>query len=144
MSKKVISSKSRAFFFWSLPAFVCFWQLAARSPGRHTPIEIRRAGRAASRKSDQLQLLLEQWVTCGGQWKASEFYYQIKQKKRNRRHGCRKWLTLSELTNKYGSQDIAMSIVEQKLQDAEVAREQVRCHPDMHGVDTEESSLQVV
>eukprot|EP00435_Cladocopium_sp_Y103_P067635 s30_g30.t1 len=94
------------------------------SLGPKTPVEIRRAGAAAARKSHHLQVLLEQWLACNGQWKASEFYYQVCQKKRSRKHGCRKWLTRSEIGAKYGSLSTADSIISQKMADAEICREQ--------------------
>ncbi len=110
--------------------------------GSKTPKEIRTAGAAAFRKSDQLQVLLEQWCACNGVWKESEFYYQVKQKKRSRKHGSRRWLTRGEIASKYGSSEVADLIIEQKLSDAEICKEQVRSHPDLHGVDTPESQLQ--
>ena len=111
------------------------------SLGPKTPVEIRRAGASAYRKSHHLQVLLEQWLACSGQWKASEFYYQVCQKKRSRKHGCRKWLTRSEIGAKYGSLSTADSIISQKMMDPDICKEQVRAHPDMHGVDSPESWL---
>lgn len=86
-------------------------------------------------------MLLEQWVACKGQWSASEFLYQVRQSKTNRRRGCRKWLTIGEISAKYGSRETAQAIVDQKLGDEEIKKEQVRVHPDMNGVDTDESCL---
>lgn len=111
---------------------------------KRTPLEVRRAGAAAYRQSDRLQVLLEQWLACSGQWKASEFYYQARQKKRSRRHGCRKWLTRSEIATKYGSFDTADSIIAQKMRDPEISKDQIRCHPDMHGQETDDTRQYLV
>ncbi|CAL1165977.1 unnamed protein product [Cladocopium goreaui] len=111
---------------------------------KRTPLEVRRAGAAAYRQSDRLQVLLEQWLACSGQWKASEFYYQARQKKRSRRHGCRKWLTRSEIATKYGSFDTADGIIAQKMRDPEISKDQIRCHPDMHGQETDDTRQYLV
>ena len=110
--------------------------------GSKTPVEIRRAGASAFRKRDQMQILLEQWAACQGEWRASELYFSITQRKTNRKRGCRKWLTIGEITAKYGSTETAQAIVDAKLSDPTIYAEQVRVHPDMHGVDTAESWLQ--
>ena len=51
--------------------------------GPKTPPEIRAAGQAAFRNHDRLQVLFEQWTSCKGQWRESEFMISLKQKKRN-------------------------------------------------------------
>ena len=106
--------------------------------GRKTPPEIRRAGAAAYRDSEKLQMLLEQWTMAQGQWQQSDFYIQLKQKKRNRKFGCRKWLTRSEMLAKFGSATVADEIIAAKLHDENVEATQVRAHPDLHGRDTED------
>ena len=110
--------------------------------GKKTPIEIRRAGAAAFRQSDQLQVLLEQWCACSGAWRESEFYFQVKQKTLSRKLGSRRWLTRGEIAAKYGSLEVANLIIEQKMSDPEICKQQVRCHPDLHGLDTPESQQQ--
>lgn len=107
--------------------------------GKNTPIEIRRAGKAAHRNSAMLGVLMEQWTQCEGVWTASELLLQIREKKKNRKYGCRKWLCRSELENKYGSKVVASQIIEAKMNDEEASKSQVRCHPDLHGLDTDDS-----
>lgn len=99
---------------------------------------MRKAGVAAYRQTDKLQLLMEQWVACNGEWAASEFVKTVKLKRRNRKVGTRKWLTQSEIAQKYASGAIAQAICAAKMADEEVCKEQVRCHPDMNGVDRDE------
>ena len=107
--------------------------------GPNTPLEIQRAGRNAFRCSPKLQVLMEQWASAQGVWTQSDFFLQIKEKKKNRRFGCRVWLTRSEMTAKYGSTTIAQQIIEAKEIDKEASKTQIRAHPDMHGVQTEDS-----
>eukprot|EP00435_Cladocopium_sp_Y103_P044854 s545_g12.t1 len=104
-----------------------------------TPLEIQRAGRNAKRDSAKLQILLEQWASADGIWTQTEFYLQIKQKRKNRQYGSRRWLTRSELITKFGSITIADQIISAKVHDAEAAKTQIRAHPDLHGQDTEDS-----
>ena len=100
---------------------------------------LQRAGRNAFRCSPKLQVLMEQWASAQGVWTQSDFFLQIKEKKKNRRFGCRVWLTRSEMTAKYGSTTIAQQIIEAKEIDKEASKTQIRAHPDMHGVQTEDS-----
>ena len=111
---------------------------ASLCPGKKTPKEIRAAGAAAFRDSPKLQLLMEQWTQCEGLWTKSDFWIQLKSKRRNRKFGCRKWMTKSELTMKFGSAQVAQEIIEAKMLKEEVRKEQVRAHPDCHGTETED------
>ena len=113
------------------------------SLGKNTPVEVRRAGAAAFRQPDRLQVLLEQWVSCNGAWKESAFYFSCKEKSKTRRHGSRKWMTVGELASKYGDRSVADLIVSQKEADPDIQKEQVRPHPDLHGLDTPETLLQI-
>ena len=83
-------------------------------------------------------MLLEQWTMAQGQWRHSDFYMQLKQKKRNRKFGCRKWLTRSEMLAKFGSASVADEIIAAQMHDENVKATQVRAHPDLHGKDTED------
>ena len=100
-------------------------------------MEIQRAGRSAHRDSAKLQILMEQWASCEGAWRHSEFFLQIRQKNRHRQFGSRRWMTKSELVAKYGSVAIATQIIEAKEHDADASVNQIRAHRDMHGVMTE-------
>ena len=44
--------------------------------------------------------------------------------------GSRSWLTFEQIAEKYNSTEVATAITQAKLQDAELKRTQVRCHPD--------------
>ena len=78
-------------------------------------------------------MLMEQWASCCGVWTQSDFFLQIKVKRRNRSFGGRRWLTRMELITKYGAEEIAEQIIEAKQHDAEASKNQVRAHPDLHG-----------
>ncbi|CAK9073796.1 unnamed protein product [Durusdinium trenchii] len=83
--------------------------------------------------SQKLGILYEQWAQCDGHWTESSLYKELRVSVRHRRRGARRWLTLHELTLKYGSERVARRIAEHKLADAELARTQVRFHPDAPG-----------
>ena len=88
-------------------------------------------------------MLLEQWTSCGGLWRQSDFFFKIKNKSKQRTYGARRWLTRAELHQKYGDSDVVSQIIAAKSE-ADVAATQIRPHPDMNGVDTPESCKHTV
>ncbi|CAK9083785.1 unnamed protein product [Durusdinium trenchii] len=104
-----------------------------------TPVEVQRAGRAAFRNSGMLQVLIEQWTACSGCWSQSDFYYQVKQRRRHRQMGSRKWMCKSEIEAKFGSKEVAQQIIAAKSSDPEIAQSHIRANPDLHGLDSEET-----
>lgn len=102
-------------------------------------MEVRKAGRAAHNNSAMLQVLMEQWTGCGGVWAQSEFVLTVRQKKKHRTYGCRRWFCKSELAAKFGSDTVAQQIVDAKEADEEASKSQVRANPDLHGLDTPDS-----
>ena len=80
--------------------------------------------------SSRLAVLFEQWMACSGHWSESAIYLQMKVEKRLRKCGTRKWLTIHELAMKYASMDVAKKIKAAKESDPEIARTQIRPHPD--------------
>lgn len=86
---------------------------------------------------------MEQWASANGVWSQSEFYLQVKQKRKHRSYGSRRWLTRGELLQKYGDSAVVDAIIAAKMADPEASKSQVRCHPDLHGQDTEASLLSV-
>lgn len=109
-----------------------------------TPKEVQRAGRAAAHNSPMLQVLMEQWTACGGIWSESEMFLQMRQKRKNRSYGSRRWMCLAELAAKFGSQETARQIVAAKENDSEACKNQIRPNPDLHGVDTPETRQYLV
>ena len=107
-------------------------------PGNKTPIEVRRAGLAAHRNTEALQVLLEQWLSCEGRWNESEFVKTVRAERHQRTKGRREWLTQKQLSVKLGSEDAAAKICEAKMHDPEASKSQVRTHRDMHGKDSAE------
>ena len=114
-----------------LPKFIA-------TAGPKTPPEVQRAGRAAFRDSAMLQVLLDQWASCDGAWTESEFYIQVKMKKKNRTFGSRRWMCKHEIVAKFGSVSVASEIIMAKTMDPEVAKTHVRANPDLHGQDSED------
>lgn len=88
-----------------------------------------------------LQVLLEQWTSCAGIWTESEFYIQVKEKRKNRSYGSRRWMTRTEIIAKFGSTEVADQIITAKKDDAEVSQTHIRANPDLHGLDTPDSYL---
>ncbi|CAK9038658.1 Uncharacterized protein SCF082_LOCUS22708 [Durusdinium trenchii] len=100
-------------------------------------LEMMRARKAAharfmrfSRSSEKLALLYEQRVQCEGHWKESSFVKELRVTNRSRKKGARKWMTKQELIQKFGSERLAMRIIEAKQNDPVLAKSQIRCHPD--------------
>lgn len=83
--------------------------------------------------SEKISILYEQWIECAGHWAESSLLQQLRYEKRHRRVGARKWLTYAELVLKYGNADCAYKICESKRRDPELAKEQIRSHPDCPG-----------
>ena len=91
-----------------------------------------------------LQVLMEQWASCNGCWAQSELLFQIRQKKKHRQFGCRRWLTRSELLGKFGSTDVADQIIQAKLCDDEASKTHVRANPDCHGIDSPDAQFRFI
>ena len=83
--------------------------------------------------SEKLSILYEQWIECAGHWTESTLLQQLKYEKRHRRIGARKWLTYAELVMKYGNAECARKICESKRRDLDVAKKEIRSHPDCPG-----------
>lgn len=77
-----------------------------------------------------MQLLLEEWLTTGGDWKSSSLYQKITSRKSERKYGARVWLTKAQLIQKYGSEALAQEIIDSKTADEETRRTQTKAHPD--------------
>lgn len=89
------------------------------------------------RGSHKLQILLDEWETCAGQWKKSTLYSKLSAKTTERSYGARVWLTRAQIAAKYGGGEegkaIADSICEGKLKDPEIAATHTKWHPDAPG-----------
>ena len=80
--------------------------------------------------SEKLQILYEQWLSCEGHWRESQILKELRTSTRHRRLGARKWLTVGELTQKYGSERVALKIKDAKESDPDMSVNQTRAHPD--------------
>ena len=88
--------------------------------------------------SAKLQVLMEQWLSCAGHWTESSLYQQMKMSNRFRKRGARRWLTVHELSLKYGSMEVATKIATHKRNDPD-CKDQWRYHKD--GPKDEDPSL---
>ena len=81
--------------------------------------------------SERLQVLFEQWATCAGQWKESAFFLRLSNSTRFKSKGARRWLTFTEIAQRYGSNEVATSITEAKENaEDQIKKTQIRKHPD--------------
>lgn len=70
--------------------------------------------------SEKLAVLQDAWEQCRGEWKKSELYLKISNKRRHKTHGARLWLTKSQISQKYNSDAMAESICDSKRRDPEL------------------------
>lgn len=82
-------------------------------------------------KNAQLTILFEEWAGSNEDWSRSELIVQMKNSRTHTKRGSRKWLTRKELVEKYGDEQIADDIISHKLENASLAKSQVRWHPDL-------------
>ena len=80
--------------------------------------------------SGKLQLLMEEWLTTGGDWSQSRLYIKMTIQRRERQHGARVWYTKHQLIVKFGSEHLADEIISSKMADPTTRETQVKCHPD--------------
>ena len=80
--------------------------------------------------SDKLGILMDEWLSCVGDWKKSSLVQRMKLSKRTKKHGARVWLTQGQIEEKYKSAAIAQQIVDAKLSDPELAKTHVKAHED--------------
>lgn len=83
---------------------------------------------------DRLAILMDEWLSCDGHWTESSLYKQLRHESRFRKLGRRKWLTLSEMSLKFGSTTVAERIRDHKMR-PELVKTQVRDNPDCPGVE---------
>ena len=88
-----------------------------------------------------LSVLMEQWTSCSGCWSQSEFFLSIKQKRKNRTYGSRRWMCKAEIQAKFGSAEVAQQIIDAKMADPELKKTQVRANKDLHGLDTDDTCI---
>ena len=86
-----------------------------------------------SRKNEKLAVLFEEWASSGEDWTKSRMVIEMKTKDRHRVRGSRRWLTESEISEKYNSPEIARDICTNKLENEQLRATTVREHPDLPG-----------
>ena len=87
-------------------------------------------GCQSSEGSAQLQVLLDEWMQCSGQWQKSTLFERMTAKKSCRKHGARVWLTRGQIATKYGDQKVADEICDAKLLDPAIKETHTKSHPD--------------
>ena len=79
---------------------------------------------------DKLQILMDSWSECKGEWRKSALYLKMTSRKSSSSFGSRRWLTRNQLIAKYGDESMADSICDGKLGDEELKRTHTKPHPD--------------
>ena len=79
--------------------------------------------------------LYEAWTQCEGNRQKSSLYIQAKCKDKTKRKGVRAWMTMKDLTERFGATG-AQALVDHKLADKELAESEVRYHPSAPKVDS--------
>ena len=90
---------------------------------------------------EKLQVLMDEWMSCGGKWKQSAFYKRCTDRTTHSERGARVWMTRQQISNKYQSDDVANRICQQKIDDPELYRTQTKSHSDC---DLEDSLLDLL
>ena len=70
-----------------------------------------------------------------GDWKSSQLYQKMTLRTTEKKHGARVWLTKTQLTKKYGCEELAQQIVDSKCADPETYESQTKPHPDAPDVE---------
>ena len=78
-----------------------------------------------------LHYLFESWVTSEENWRKSSVFINVANKESRTRRGVKRWLTIAELTQKFG-EATATAIKEYKEANQP---EEVRDNPDCPGVE---------
>ena len=76
-----------------------------------------------------MQVVYERWLSCGEDWRRSSWAVNLTQTTTENRKGARRWMTRSQISKKYESDEIADEIIEQKMQ-PEFAHQR-KPHPDL-------------
>lgn len=77
-------------------------------------------------------ILYDAWANCVGDWTRSRFYQNIRERHTSTKRGVRKWLTESEMDDRFGVQ-LATAMRNRKLFDEELSKKEVREHPEVPG-----------
>lgn len=82
---------------------------------------------------EKLAVLQEAWASCDGKWNESELFLKMTNRSSHSTYGVRVWMTRGELAKKYGSEEIANVIAENKLNDPVLCKTCVQWHKDAPG-----------
>ena len=89
-----------------------------------------------------MQVLFEQWLSSGEDWKRSKLIQSMQRKESFHKRGARRWFTRQELALKYknaqGAADynVADEIIKEKQKDSLSADQCIRKHPDAPEVES--------
>ena len=79
---------------------------------------------------EEMQKLYEEWLQSNEKWQSSSYVIQLQQSTEHVKFGANRWMTFQQLTDKYGSQEIAQNIVDEKRANPQLAQSQIKRHPD--------------
>ena len=76
-------------------------------------------------------MLVDEWISCKGEWKQSKLYERMVAKKSCRKHGARVWMTKGQIAQKYSDKAVAEQICAAKMADEATRDSQTKPHPDL-------------
>lgn len=83
-------------------------------------------------------------MQCEGHWRESTLYFQLRTEKKHRKRGSRRWMTVPEMAQKFGSLELAKRIAQAKHDDPEMSQTQMRQNRDLPGCTDMDSQLKLV
>ena len=78
-----------------------------------------------------MQAMCEDFMACKGAWEKSTLFRRITSSKKNKKRGCRKWLTKSQLLEHFKDPKIVAAIIHRKMNDKILRKNEVRWHPEV-------------
>lgn len=63
---------------------------------------------------EDMQKLYEEWLSASECWSSSTYVIQLQQTSKFIKMGARRWMTFSQICEKYKSEDVATCIIEEK------------------------------
>ena len=82
----------------------------------------------------KMTTLYEDFMQCGGRWQNSTILKTIRKIHRNGRRAARKWLTKQQMLEHFKDPKIVQAIIVRKETDKELAKLEIRDHPELPGL----------
>lgn len=77
-----------------------------------------------------MAIVWEEWLGSGENWKNSTLAVSLTTRHEHEKIGARRWMTRKQIEDKYGSKEIAQSIIDAKWADPILRATHIKKHPD--------------